>query len=101
MKRRATFANQYTSCGSLPRDEFSGPVLRLGHPANLASTLLAVVSLPPIGAVRCCRHGGGSDTRSLAEQPGEDAPRQYEQKAGEERDEAGTEERVPVRIAHT
>ena len=36
---------------------------------------------------------------ALAERPGDDAPAEDEQEAGEEGDEAGTEERVPVAIA--
>ena len=96
-----TVAHQNASGGGLSGDEFARPVLGLGHPADLA-VRRPVAGQPPARA-RLARHGGGSGgggDRLLAEQPRQNPPRQHEQQAAEERDEAGAEERVPVRVAH-
>jgi len=82
--------------GRLPGNEFTSPVLGLRHPAHFA-VRRPVARGPPAGN-RLVRHGGGD--RLLAEQPRQYPPREDKQETAEERDEARTEKRVPVRVAH-
>jgi len=96
------YANQYTSGGCLSRDHSSSPVLRRRQPSYLGRVSWPRQTRLGVDAAADRHTSAAADSArrcpTLAERPCDDPPAEYEQEAGEECDEAGTEERIPVTV---
>jgi len=100
--------DQYSAGGRLPGDEFAGPVLRLGRPADLRAVVADGDVSGAAGAPRVDAGRRQSDRpacprrrpsyRAAAQQPRHDPTEKHQEQSGKERDQARTQERVPLAI---